>query len=166
MSASRARGRAAGWRREVCTYGGAGGRWEDRCGRRKTQNTRRQKRQARAGERRGEARRCNRGDARHTTRGHTHGQDAGGWRLQGRRSRAGHDTINSGTKADAIRSFTGAYNMITDGKGRAPKADDRGQGMTRLITAPRPTRFDLKNGSRRTETSTLDLRGPRYDTEL
>ena len=35
--------------------------------------------------------------------GHTHGQDAGGWRRQGRRSRAGHDTINSGTKADAIR---------------------------------------------------------------
>ena len=39
------------------------------------------------------------------------------------------------------------------------KADDRGQGMTRLIAAPRPTRFDLKNGSRRTETSTLDSRG-------
>ena len=56
-----------------------------------------------AGERRGETMRCDRGDARHTTRGHTHGQDAGGWRRQGRRSRAGHDTINSGTKADAIR---------------------------------------------------------------
>ena len=56
-----------------------------------------------AGERRGDARRCDRGDARHTRRGHTHGQDAGGWRRQGRRSRAGHNTINSGTKADAIR---------------------------------------------------------------
>ena len=58
------------------------------------------------------------GDARHTTqtRGHTYDQDAGRRKIQrrrqGRRSRAGHDTIISGTKADD---------------------SDRGQDMTRAI---------------------------------
>ena len=73
-------------------------------------------------------------------------------------------------RGDAIEAMRGIQHggirMAKTPEDGGAKADDRGQGMTRLIAAPRPTRFDLKNGSRRTETSTLDSRGPRYDTEL
>ena len=51
-------------------------------------------------------------------------------------------------RGDAIEAMRGIQHggirmakTLEDG---GSKADDRGQGMTRLIAAPRPTRFDLK----------------------
>ena len=111
----------------------------------------------RAGAERGERRRGGRGAGKHNTRRHM---------AYGRRETRRCEAMRS-RRCEAMRGIQhGGTRMAKTPEDGGAKADDRGQGMTRLIAAPRPTRFDLKNGSRRTETSTLDSRGPRYDTEL
>ena len=98
--------------------------------------------------------------------------DAGAGKHRTQEGRRGRRELARGEamRGDAIEAMRGIQHggirMAKTPEDGGAKADDRGQGMTRLIAAPRPTRFDLKNGSRRTETSTLDSRGPRYDTEL